>query len=569
MNRENESLKIGSKKIAIGLSWTLLDSKSVSGRKKKAEGIIKSAGLNYGLLVDNPENEDALLALTNEENKNSYIGGYLVADKISDAAFFTQIATEEEDGDNLYWLCAISPSGRVLAEYDTIVEENELAQRISDLESFSVDLKLYAPQECFRVFPDYEILPLELKDLIKNSNLTNYITQDLRKKTNYPLLVASVAALSVSAFMGYEYVYKENPVLEDIRSGVLYESVYAKEAQIVNDNKKSKNKKTMNQEEYRSLAISQLKEIYDRQFYSKEDIVSNISKMVDFLPQYLVEWELKQISYKENNFIFLYERIAESSGTFNQMKVELDKILSSQNIAHEWLGANKELTQASFRINFESAQEQIYINKKSNEQSKLENEKDPTKSNFEEIKKIKEVIAGYEYEADSLSFMDKRWGNKPDELQEAIIAQAALINGELNKIKEIYKKQKAFKEKMQERRLQEEVQYDVYYNSFLNKSQLHQSFNIGTPIKLGTLPKVEAVKEKKKKRSSKKKSVELVPVVNVYEFDIKSKESSTGLDQVEEAMRIIDNKSIIYFNVDYDIKTNNWVIRGTMYEANN
>lgn len=569
MNRENEFFKIGNKKIAIGLSWSLIEAGTVSGRKKKAENTIKSTGLFYGLLLDNPEKNDALLALTSDENKGAYIGGQLLSEKIVDGAFFTQVSSEEDDSGKLFWLCAIGANGRVISEYDCIVEENELAQRISDLQSLSVDLKLYSPQEYFRVFPDYDVLSLELKELSKSKNLQSHTAVDLRKKTNYPLLTASIVALSITSYIGYEYIYKENPLLTDISSGVLYENEVQKELKVSSDNKKLKNKKNMNQKEYESLANIQLKEIFDRQFYSKEEIVENIGKMVDALPQYLVEYELKQISYNKNSFLFLYERIGESSGTFNQMKIHLDNILKDQNINHEWLGADDNLTQATFRINFDSEKESIYINKKSNEQSRLNDEKDPTKNHYEEIKKIKSKISDLVSSAAELSFVDKRWGDKPDKIHEAIISQASLINGEVNKIKSIYKKEKLLKTKMQDDNLMGEVHYDTYYNSFINKSQLHQSYAIGTPSQLGTLPSVTKEKTKKKKRKSNKDKAELTPVVNIYEFAISSKENSTGLDQVQEAMNIIDNKSIIYFNVDYNINTNDWIIRGNMYEANN
>jgi hypothetical protein len=581
MNRDNEFFKIGNKKISIGLSWSLIEAKSLSGIKKKAELLVKTTGLNYGLLVENDDNvlnthneedsktKSALLALTSDENRNTYIGGHLVSNKIKDAAFFTQVANEEEDGTNLFWLCAISSTGRVIAEYDTIVEENELAQRISDLQSFSIDLEIYSPQEYFRIFPDHDVKALELRELTKDIDIQKYLAIDLRKKVNYPLMIASIAALSITSYMLYEYVYKENPVLDDISSGILYEDVYAKQSKVVSDNKKLKSKNSMSQNEYSSLASRQLKEIFDRQFYSKEDVLKNISGMVDVLPQFLVEWELKQISYNRNEFLFLYQRIEGSSGTFNQMKVELNKILKDKNIDHEWLGANEELTQASFRINFDSQIEKIYLNKKSNEQSKLSGEKDPTENNFTEIVNIKKTIYEYENEAKMLSFIDKRWGSKPNEIQESIMAQTSLINGEINKIKSIYKKEKDVKERLQRDDLRGSQYYDTYYNSFLNKSQLHQSYLIGIPVKLSVLPFINIEKKKSKRRRGKEKSVELRPLVNVYEFQIKSKESSTGLDQVEEAMRIIDNKSIIYFNVDYNIKTNEWAIRGNMYETNN
>jgi hypothetical protein len=583
MNRDNESFKIGNKKISIGLSWSLIEAKSLSGIKKKAELLVKTTGLHYGLLIENDDDDDilntyneednkiksALLALTDDENKNTYIGGHLVANKIKDAAFFTQVANEDDDGANLFWLCAVSSTGRVIAEYDTIVEENELAQRISDLQSFSIDLEIYSPQEYFRIFPDHDVKALELRELTKVVDIQNYLAIDLRKKVNYPLMIASIAALSITSYMLYEYVYKENPVLDDISSGILYEDVYAKQSKVVSDNKRLKNKDSMSQNEYSSLANRQLKEIFDRRFYSKEDVLKNISGMVDVLPQFLVEWELKQISYNKNEFLFLYQRIDGSSGTFNQMKVELDKILKYENIDHEWLGANEELTQASFRINFDSQIEKIYLNKKSNEQSKLNGEKDPTENNFNEIVNIKKIISEYENEANMLSFIDKRWGSKPNEIQESIMAQTSLINGEINKIKSIYKKEKEVKERLQRDDLNGSQHYDVYYNSFLNKSQLHQSYLIGTPVKLSVLPFIELQKKKNKKRRSKKKDVELRPLVSVYEFQIKSKENSTGLDQVQEAMRIIDNKSIIYFNVDYNIKTTEWAIRGNMYETNN
>lgn len=580
MNTEHTFFKIGNKKIAIGMSWMLIDKPSQSGRDKRAAQEIKTTHLNYGVMTNNSlmineeEVTTSLLALTSEEQRGAYVGAHLVAKKIKNAAFFTQVSSEHDDdsSENLFWLCAIDENSQVIPEYDLILTEDVLAQKLSDLQSLESESDLYAPQEFFRVFPDSDIKALEIKSLIKGVTLTDYSIVDLRKKTNFVLLAASLLAISLSSYIAYEYVYKENPVIEEIRSGLLLEDVNIKESAMRANSKKTKKSKVLTQVESNQLANSQLEEIFDQQFYSKEDIINNIKTMVEVLPEFLVEWNLKQTTYNKNAFVFVYERITDSTGSFNEMASSLNNLLASKGIKYQYLGSDEELTISTYRMYFESTKEKEYLYKKSQqEELKLANNNDPTKPIFDEIDKVKSEIDDLSYEASMLSFSDKRWGSAPDEIKDQILSQIALIESNLLSVKKIQKREKELNDTSKMIVQNGLVKHDIYYNSFLNKAQLNPSLSISIPAKLAELPFISMDKKAKKSRRNKgkksKNKTNVMPLVDVYEFKMESKDSTIGIDQAYESMKLIDNKSIIYFNVDYNINTNTWAVRGNMYET--
>lgn len=567
-NKENKYIVIKNKKISIGLKWIKIEKQTKLARDRAAAVYIKDLGLNYGSLFDYKEENYSLLALTNDKNKNSAIGAQLIAEKIGYGIFFTEIELDSEDERKYFWFVAVDENGRVIPEMDLILSEDELASNVSQFQSVYDEIKLFAPKKDQSIFPDDDFENIILEEIVDNDNINKYAVKFLKKQTNYPLLVTSVVLFSLSSYIGYEYIYKENPIINEIKNGILTENIISKVEQQKIEQKKNKNKKNLNQEDYNSLANEQLNDIFDRQFFNKEEIIENLAKIRNIIPEYLVEWQLTNINYERNSFIFSYKRINESTGSYNEINLNLKKILTKNNIKYEFLGNNEDLSKVSYVVYFESEKEKEYFRKKAIEDRLDAEKKDPTEHIFKEIENLKEEINNLEYSVSNLSWMDKRWGQEPNNIKDKIIEKVSIIENELSKVKEINKNEKEEKELKKLKIRDNKKRYDNYLMLYLNKSQINQQYIFSTPVKISTLPYIEEEKVTKRKRKNKKEEIILKPLVNIYEFAISSKDYSIGLDQAYQAMSIIDNKSIIYKNVNYDTKTNNWNIRGTMYEKN-
>lgn len=569
-NKENKYIVIKNKKVSIGLKWIKIEKQNKLARERIAATYIKESGLNYGSLFDYKEDNISLLALTDENNKNSAIGAQIIAEKIGYGIFFTEINVDEEEKDKrLFWFVAIDENGRVIPEMDLILSEDELASNVSQFQSIYDEIKIFAPKKDQSVFPDDDFETVILEDFIENENIGKYAVKFLKKQTNYPLLATSIILLSVSSYIGYEYIYKENPIINEIKNGILTESVLARVDEKKNIQEKNKNNKNLSQEDYNELANKQINEIFDKQFFNNEDIINNLALIRKIIPEYLVEWQLINIKYEKNLFVFSYKRIDGSTGSYNEINLNIKNILSKKGYKYEFLGNNDDLSLVSYVVYFESEKEKEYFKKKAIEDRLESEKKDPTEHVFKEIENIKNEINNLEYSVTDLSWIDKRWGKEPNNIKDKIIEKVSLIDNELIKIKKINESEKEDLKLKNLKIREDKKRYDNYLMLFLNKTQINQQYLFSTPVKISSLPYIEEEKNKKKKtKKSKKENIILRPLVDIYEFSISSKEYSIGLDQAYQAMSIIDNKSIIYNNVNYDIKTNNWNIRGTMYEKN-
>lgn len=571
METKNRFIAINNKKISIGIKWTKIIKSSKIARERFAANEIKNSKYKYGILFDYKEDGTSLLGITSERNKNSAVGALLVSNKIpNQSLFFAKIEKEEDDEEDLYWLCVKDENGYIIEEMDLIANIETLAKEISNIQSVYDNVKIFSPKEDKIVFPDDDITELELSELLEDVNINEYAVKYLKKETNYPLLAVGITLFGFSAFIGYEYIYKENPIVDEIKSGILTESIEAKIDTVKKKISDSISKNNYSQEEYNNLANEQLNEIFDQQFFTKDDIVNNLYVMRELLPEYFVEWELNKVTYDQKSFIFVYKRLDGSSGSFVEINNKLNELLKLNNYKYQFIGNNDALNIVTYKILFESKLENDYLIKKATEERLKENKKDPTGYIFKEIENNKLNIENLKYSNENLSWINKRWGEEPNKIKEKIIEQTILINSSINKIEDILIKEKELKNKENLLIRKKQEKHDIYYMSYLNKSQLNPNYSFSTPVKLTSLPIMDEDNNKKSRKSKKnKKENTLKPLVDVYQFFIDSKEYSVGLDQAYEAMSIIDNKSIIYNTVDYNIKTNEWKIRGTMYETRN
>jgi hypothetical protein len=562
IKRENQIIKIHKKSVAIALQWIHFEYSNVLLRDRIAQGKIKKESNKYGFLNFYSETKNGEIALTNKDLEGSLIGAYLLSQKINNAIYFAKVGINEENEEDFYWVCGIDEYGKIIEGTDVIVNDEQLHDKINEISTLYEEVRIYAPKGDIFVMGDNEdIKELELDAILTQETDKQYIVSLLEKKQDYKVVAGIALVVAITGYLGYEYVYKEKPIINDITNGSLTNqmSQYMNEVRRLEPRERSPS--SFNQEERNQYAVQQLRTIMDESFYDKYDIINNLKAMYQILPSYLVEWELTPLLYNDNQFTFAYRRIENSSGYFNSLNLKVRDIMNENNFDYQLIGTSEQLTEAVYRINFESEKENALLREEARRASLENNRVDPAEQTLDEITRIQREIDDLIFEARNLGWIDRRWGVEAERLRDTINVKVNQVNDLLNRVERIYREEqeKINSERMES--LNNNTYLDNYLTTYLNKSQIHQQDYIFTqPTEKGTLPSITTENNRNRGRD------EYTPYIEIFEIGVRSTPFTTGLNNALDAMEIIDNRSILFYNVQYNTNNNEWVIRGNMYE---
>lgn len=580
------NVKIDGNEYAINLDWIEVKKTDNLSNIKKRES--KLRGNN---------------TVSFDSNNNTFIG-FAEKNQIEKISLATATALYEKDAIYIYrldsidkfWLNYVTADGRLGASMsDVIVDAEKVVDIISELLIiFSGDsankLKIYSTNETieelqgsldeaerYRIFGDNRVLiqTFDINSIVsgKGSLLSRIETTKGGGSTSAVKIISYVAGLLVVGAGSYLFISEPPEEYESLVNGEYSSDVATQESNL---EKSIKSKTSLFVE---SKITSDIKRNFidavDSNIYDLPEIIDYIEMLSVTFPTYLVEWEVKDISFVKNEDLSIdykipYSRIKDSFGIYNEAESSVKTIIDSiDNFSYKIeptdIGRNSLLLSIKFKEDYKEKE-------KDSIDEVMENIKKSTSKIDAKLSSTKNKVKTIENDAMDFSFLDKRFGSSLNEAINEVEDLSMELKSNIKDKETIYNK--LFQ-------TVDVVIPDDYYNltreRFLNTIQENNHYNwdidsrsVGIPDNAKDIKKQKDILIKKSKKS-KKDDVDMNEDDWVIGYSWGFRVSSTGdgtqgIEGLRKLMELINNKSITIKEVNYNFNSENWSLSGEFYE---
>lgn len=588
-NKTPMNVKIDGLDYAVALDW--LECNKTDNLKNIYKREQKSKGSNCVSF----ESETNVFIGFSEENQ---------VDKISLAAATALYERDclyiyKVESVNKFWLNYVSPDGRLGAAMDDVLlDTDEVINIINNLliiisSDNTSKLRIYSTSESiqelqeslddddkYRLFGDNKILIQSFDVQSITSGKVGPLARIAKVDSGGSISTLTAITMAVMVAVGGAVAYtafSEDP--DEYES--LINGEYSKDVVNKEDNMK-KVFDSQEKELFNSLISKNTKQEFidmvESNTYELSEIISYLEMLSVTFPTYLVEWELKDISFKKGDDLNIvyeipYTRITDSFGVYKEVEKSIEDIIKDIDSKHYEItssdvGKNSILISIKFKEDFKNTSLTSIDNIK--EEIKKETDKIDKK-----IKSIKDDIKVIEDDAIEFGFIQKRFG---DSIDDSISQIEELSQDAISILKD--------KEKLYEKLFKTDKfeipseYYELTRDKFLNTIQEnnHYGWTISgvskvIPRNLADLEKQNNVKPKvSSSRRVLAKKAEVVEnfdwtLGKSWDFTVASTgEGTNGIEGLRKLMELINNKSITIKEIKYNFNSENWSLIGEFYE---
>jgi hypothetical protein len=552
-----EYLTIGDKKLAIALNWKEIEGNS----KRKLETNLRTLSIKskvkYGALSPTIHEKTSQYVLIDTGDdfteEKIYPAACFLADSLKGFLFIKQI--ESSLGNNKYWICSVDSDGLIVEDGDLIIEgDDELDDYVLEMVDLA-GLKIATFEDDDQdVYPDsFKIERKITKDFFDVYDDLNYIKIKLYhiEKKNYTKYIAAIVGAITLSTGSYMYLKDDSQYLSIIESEYAsssskYVSQLSKWKKKV---KKNKKKKIYSQEEFVYLGKSQIRDLFESQFYTNKEIINNLKTMETMLPDFNVEWTLTKIAYTKNQFIAIYQKIPESIGVYTELDYSINQLAKQYGYNIKPVALESNGNTRIYSVGFENShRKNTFLTRKLEEESKVSKE-EIIKGLEKKVNDVKLKANKITMKVSQFNMFEKAFSSEIENDYEEL-----LIHG--NKLTKIYKTIiDEVKRKPPEFQLTEGV-LDGNKMNYIEMAQRKVTFKWSYPNKSIIYPVVKSNSNKK-----------LTPYALSYEVVSSPIDGLTDdFESLIEASKYLDGAYMIFNAVEYRNETNQWVIRSNLFE---
>lgn len=467
----------------------------------------------------------------------------------------------EED---LFWTVGITDEGFIVAGQDSLYSTNDFIDTIGAELQLGDDLKIFIAEDCLdevselliESIEDLEVKAFDIDVTLGGNHKDKEIDLVYNKNIDTLMNIGMIAAFGVSATLGYSFIYKEDPLYEQIVNQDVSAAFYSKYGKFKKEMKKSRKRNAaVNESNIEVLAKTEI--LQERNVtYTKEEIVQNIEKLFNLFSVYLVEWQLDSIKYQNvggEYFTIRYSRIDDSYGYKAQIEQEVVKILQKAGIPESRYSLGYGSTSGDVllvNIQFKEPKQfnlgQGELNKEEFETKKLEFAK--------ELDTINKAIGNVENDTLELGFFDKRFGDKLEDNE-------SLILSKVKKGKKIFKEIK----EMEDAFSNQDIDFDDSLiggsrANMLSMMQQYSYYSWSGGQKSRPFPKANARSKKEVVSFARSYDFGVTPGNNMDVLGLK------GLNDIVLNDKLLNKKHVKLKEVTFSLSNEFWEIKGETYE---
>jgi hypothetical protein len=552
-----EYLTIGDKKLAIALNWKEIEGNS----KRKLEANLRTLSIKskvkYGALSPTIHEKTSQYVLidTNDDftSEKTYPAASFLADSLKGFIFIKQI--ESSLGNNKYWVCSVDSDGLIVEDGDLVIEGDEdlddyvlemvdlAGLKIATFEddeqdvypdSFNIERKI--TKEFFDVFDDLNYIQIKLYHIEKKSY------------TKYIAAIVGAITLSTGSYMYLkdDSLYQSIIESEYASSSAKHVSTLSKWKKI---NKKNKKKKIYNQDGFVYLGKSQIRDLFESQFYTNKEVIENLSTMETMLPDFNVEWTLTKIAYTKNQFIAIYKKIPESIGVYTELDYSILQLAKKHNYNIKPVALESNGNTRIYSVSFDdSNRKNKFLSRKLEEESEISKE-DLIKGLEKKVSIVRQQASEITMKVNQFNMFEKAFSSEIENYYEEL-----MVHG--NKLNKIYKNIVAEVKKAPPAFDLSDGILDGDKMNYIEMAQRKVTFKWSYPNKFVKYPVVKSNSNKK-----------LTPYALSYEITSGNIDGLTDdFESLIEASNYIDAPYMIFNSVEFRNETNQWVIRSSLFE---
>lgn len=559
-----KSISINNTKFVTGLNWEDLPTVTSKTLNAEIKKLLKAKNNIYGCKHFRGNNRQIGFADKTYYNQVSLAIALMKSFEEQKSGLFIRQVDQLN-----YWICLITEKGNFSKEFEGIYSDTETHLKIEEavelgyhliIEEYQLDaIEKEFSLENYSVDIENHDFESKLKTYKKSSEDT--ITE--LKVGNKQIIMQSVKIGVTILVLGasYEFLYKYDPLYQEIYdqqfsgSVTSAEQAYKKKLKVATKNQ--------SQDEFSNLGKKIVVNRMESNVYSKEEIYNYMKNFNDKLPLYLVEWEFSSYEYSKNikdneaKFTLNYTRIKDSTGYYDEVRNELDKLIKNEikPLRYKLVEGTNTATDISYDIYFKEPKITAIENLADKQKRLAENKNKIEKS----IKKNKDEVAKLESSIEELGFYDKRFGGKLEEIKENIITSSqAVVKG--------YKDLTKLNEEANSKQIVVPKEYvSGSSNELINLAQQNPGLDWKN-LKIVKLPDPKNTK-KIKPVKGKEAEPELKAYANELGFEINSKSNITsGIENSKVAIDLIKKSWININSFSYKVNNETWTIKGEGYE---
>lgn len=547
-----KNITIDGVKCVVGLEWEGISSHKPSSINGEIKILSKKRNKNFGCKIVKDRIEQ--IGFANAEHKGLLAPAVVLAKNYTDIVYFKKI------DDNNYWLCVINPQGNVLPDKEGLFDFDSVVEILEELEMFGSVKILCSKKEKEDFYPEdqiededgpeLEFVFIEFKNIIKNSKrdseekIHELITQSALLKN-----LITFSGLSIVGFLIYYFIIQTNPLYKEIVNQEISEEIFIIDASL-NSYLRANEESILSKKIIDEGKIEFLKEI-ESNIYTKQEIKSNITRVINLFPDFLVEWQRHSVEFKKYSdytsaFIVNYVKINSSNGYIEQVRNELLK-LSEQLKAHnvKFLINDLEGSTVSLVIEFKP-QYQASSLIKSFESSDLMAKRDQSVRDFQ---RIKDEVSILEYRVqDEFGFFNKRFGSALSQAEDEILIQIDNARIIAEAVKNSY-------EEIKKQNINVEDKYFTTRTNYLNLSQQHSHYSWDRGGVVRFYPRVGVRDGGANAFAS-------------YTFFSLSSSSgmSDNLEGLQSGIELLNKEWLTIKEINFNVQNKTWNIKGEYYE---
>lgn len=559
-----KSISINNTKFVTGLNWEDLPTVTSKALNAEIKKILKAKNNIYGCKNFRGNNRQIGFAEKSYYNQASLAVVLINSfDEKKSGLFIRQV-------DQLnYWICLMTEKGTFSKDFEDIYSEAETHIKIEEAVELGYNLIVEESQlEIIKKEFSLDNYNIEIETYDFESKLNSYRKNSSDsiielKVGNKKIIMQSVkiGATILILGAGYEFLYKYDPLYEQIENQEFSSSIGA--AENLYNKKVKSSAKNQSQEEFSNLAKKTIIDRMASNVYTKDEIYNYMKLLNDKLPLYLVEWEFSSYDYSKNSinneakFTLNYTRIKDSTGYYDEVKTQLDKLIKEEikPLRYKVVEGGNTATTISYDIYFKEPKITIVENIEE-KQKKLKASKDKSDK---EIKQLKGKVSSLESSIIDLGFYDKRFGGKLEEIRDEISDGSQAIVKQYKNLTKII-------EESDSKKIEVPKDYiNGSSNELINMAQQNPSLDWKN-LKTVKLPDPKNAK-KPKVVKGKEPEPELKPYANELGFEISSRNNiSNGIENSKNAIDLIKKSWININSFSYKVNNETWTIKGEGYE---
>lgn len=522
------------------------------------------------------------------ESQGAISGALMLADNITKLTGENKgkttvfIKTIEDElsgfGEQKYWITAISPEGKILSEFDVVVNDRFGLQAVIDDIAITEDIRFALIQEEAELVTfvsqnqdvEIEITQITLADYSKvvtgYNNLVIRVFKPSKIKVKKVGAILGVATTVASLFFSYSYLQQKDAIglFGDYE---LAENHMQETRELSDIMKNLKGSSKWTPEEFRKTTLKQFIDSMSDQTQSPLNTALILKEINGSFPTYAADWILSKITYENNSFMVYYTRIPNGKGVY----FLLDKKIEMHRKRNPALLVTPFDLREQGTVRVYSVKPNMPLNNQFDSESmlsQLRNEAKVESSYRLSVKRTKDSIAELDsirLEYSNLTFTNKWIYMKSKGMFER--AEEVLVRIESRRSNMIEKK-KAF-ESLKPLQLDESFILGNVMD-FVTMMQLDSAFNWSFPSLVRTYPDQNSLNERNPKSSNKKKSKSKGSVykaaIESYEVKISTQESeeegkinSYGMSDMIQLGLLINKPFVQVKSVVYNREDDQWL----------